>query len=287
MKTTNNTEPRILAPAADDTLRKKQLIVIMADKSGSMAIRRMEVFTAVQQLLETLRSENETNVDICYSVRLATFNDKITECTDNAALPPELVAEMFTEDEYACSGYTGLAAVYDYLDRNFSRRSDAFLSELQPGDPMPVVVLPTDMEETDDPAIIAAAHRKLMNNRFFCASKRIVIYVGSSANKKKAAADLAGGEEHVICVTSNLKEHLAPVLVSTTLIHSDSTHVSNATTTPEETGKAIVEKTEAGKQSGNRFRDKNLEKELEAFLSGKNTMTDSELEKAMEQYTLL
>lgn len=288
MKNNNiHTEHRILTPAADETLRKKQMIVIILDRSGSMTTKRQEVFNAVHQLLDTLHKENETNVEVCYTVRLATFNDKITECTDNAALPPELVAEMFGEEEYVTSGSTGLAAVYDYLNRNFSRHGDSFMSELQSGDPMPVVILPTDMEETDTADTIDAAHAKLMDNRFFCASKRIVIYVGNSTSKKKAAADLAGGEQHVICVNSNLsnlKEYLAPVLITTTLIHSDSTHISNVNTTPEETGKAIVEKTEAGKQSGNHFRDKNLEKELEAFLSGQNTMTDEELEKAMEQY---
>lgn len=191
---------------------------------------------------------------------------------------------MFGEEDYVCTGFTGLAAVYDYIDKNFSRTPGAFLDGLRPGDPMPVVMMPTDLEETDAPNVIAAARNKLMRNRFFTASKRIVLFVGSSESKKKAAADLAGGEENVICVGSNLREHLASVMISATLIHSDSTHISNATTTPEETGKQIVKKTESGKKSQEQFRDKELEKELEDFLSGKNKMTDEELEKAMEKY---
>ena len=123
-----------------------------------------------------------------------------------------------------------------------------------------------------------------MKNRFFNACKKIIIFVGNSESKKKAAAALAGGEENVISITSNLKEFLAPVMISATMIQSDSTHISNATTTPQETGKELCRKTESGKDSQNQFRDKELEKELEDFLSGKNTMTDEELEKAMEKY---
>lgn len=277
-----HTEQRILAPA-EESLRKIVHIIIPLDKSGSMASKRSEIFTAVHELLSTLSKENLDNVDVEYRVRLATFNDRITELTEGA-LPPEDVTELFGEEEYACTGLTGLAAVYDYLDKNFSRAPGTFLDGLRPGDPMPVVLIPTDMEETDSPAALAAAQEKLMKNRFFMASKRIIIFVGSSESKKKAAADLAGGEENVICVTSNLKEYLSPLMISATLIQSDSTHISNRTTTPEETGNDLRGKLESGKQSQNQFRDKELEKELEDFLSGKNKMTDEELEKAMEKY---
>lgn len=276
-------EHRILTPS-EEGLRKIVQIIIPLDKSGSMAPKRKEIFSAMHELLNTLADENLVNVDVEYRVRLATFNDQITELTDNCALPPDDVAEMFGAEDYTCSGFTALAAVYDYLDRNFSRSPGAFLDGLRPGDPMPVVLMPTDMEETDSPECIASAREKLMKNRFFTASKRIVIFVGSSENKKKAAAALAGGEENVICVTTNLKECLAPIMISSTLIHSDSTHISNSTTTPEETGKNLRKKTETGKQSQDQFRDKELEKELEDFLNGKNTMTDEELEKAMEKY---
>lgn len=282
-KNTSHTEHRILAPT-EESLRKIVQIIIPLDKSGSMASKRTEIFSAVHELLSTLSKENLDSVDVEYRVRLATFNDQIVELTDKSALPPEDVAEMFGEEDYVCSGFTGLAAVYDYIDRNFSRSPGAFLDGLRPGDPMPVVLMPTDMEETDSPESIATAREKLMKNRFFTASKRIVIFVGSSENKKKAAATLVGGEENVICVTTNLKEYLAPIMISSTLIHSDSTHISNSTITPEETGKDLRKKTETGKQSQDQFREKELEKELEDFLSGKNTMTDEELEKAMEKY---
>ena len=281
-KNASHNEHRILAPT-EESLRKIVQIIIPLDKSGSMASKRTEIFTAVHELLSTLSKENLDNVDVEYRVRLATFNDRIAELTEGA-LPPEDVTELFSEEEYACTGLTGLAAVYDYLDKNFSRAPGAFLDGLRPGDPMPVVLIPTDMEETDSPAALAAAQEKLMKNRFFMASKRIIIFVGSSENKKKAAADLAGGEENVICVTSNLKEYLSPLMISATLIQSDSTHISNRTTTPEETGNDLRGKLESGKQSQDQFRDKELEKELEDFLSGKNKMTDEELEKAMEKY---
>ena len=149
---------------------------------------------------------------------------------------------------------------------------------------MPVILMPTDMEDTDAPEVIAAARERLMKNRFFNACKKIIIFVGSSENKKKAAATLAGGEENVISITNNLKEYLSPIMISATMIQSDSTHISNSTTSPVETGKELRKKTESGKESQNQFRDKELEKELEDFLSGKNTMTDEELEKAMEKY---
>lgn len=278
----SHTEHRILAPA-EESLRKIVQIIIPLDKSGSMASKRTEIFSAVHELLSTLSKENLDNVDVEYRVRLATFNDQITELTEGA-LPPEDVTELFGEEEYVCTGLTGLATVYDYLDKNFSRAPGAFLDGLRPGDPMPVVVIPTDLEETDSRESITAAQEKLMKNRFFVASKRIIIFVGNSESKKKAAADLAGGEENVICVTSNLKEYLTPIMISATMIQSDSTHVSNRTTSPEETGKELREKMESGKASQNQFRDKKLEKELEDFLSGKHTMTDEELERAMEKY---
>lgn len=281
--TASHTKHRVLAPA-EESLRKIVQIIIPLDKSGSMSPKRKEIFAAMHELLNTLSKENQDNVDVVYRVRLATFNDKICELTDNAALPPEDVAEMFGEEDYVCTGFTGLAAVLDYIDKNFSRSPGAFLDGLRPGDPMPVVLMPTDMEETDAPDVIAAARARLMKNRFFTASKRIIIFVGSSENKKKTAAALAGGEENVICVTSNLKEYLAPIMISSTLIQSDSTHISNSTTSPEETGKELRNKTETGKDSQNQFRDKALEKELEDFLSGKSKMTDEELEKAMEKY---
>lgn len=280
---TTHMELRILAPA-EESLRKIVQIIIPLDNSGSMASKRTEIFAAVHELLNTLSKENLDNVDVEYRVRLATFNDQITELTTEGALPPEDVAEIFGEDDYVCSELTSLAAVYDYVDRNFSRSPGAFLDGLRPGDPMPVVLMPTDLEETDAVDIIVSARERLMKNRFFTASKQIIVFVGSSESKKKAAADLAGGEENVICVTSNLKEYLAPIMISSTLIQSDSTHISNSTTSPEETGKALRKKTESGKYSQNQFRDKELEKELEDFLSGKNKMADEELEKAMEKY---
>lgn len=281
----NNThiEHRMLA-SAEDSLRKIVQIIIPLDKSGSMAPRRKEVFAAVHELLKTLAEENLVNVDVEYRVRLATFNDQITELTDRSSLPPEDVAAMFTEEDYVCSGFTSISAVLDWLDKNLSRSPGSFLDGLRPGDCMPVILMPTDMEETDAPEVISAAKEQLMKNRFFNACKKIIIFVGNSENKKKAAAALAGGEENVISISSNLKDFLAPVMISATLIQSDSTHISNNTTSPEETGRELRKKTESGKESQNRFRDKELEKELEDFLNGKNTLTDDELEQAMEKY---
>ena len=276
-------EHRILAPA-EESLRKIVQIIIPLDRSGSMAPKRKEIFSAMHELLNTLADENLVNVDVEYRVRLATFNDQITELTDRCALPPEDVAAMFGEDDYVCSGFTALAAVLDYLDKNLSRSPGSFLDGLRPGDCMPIILMPTDLEETDAPEVISAARERLMKNRFFNACKKIIIFVGSSESKKKAAAVLAGGEENVISITSNLKEFLAPVMISATMIQSDSTHISNRTTSPEKTGTELRKKTESGKDSQNRFRDKELEKELEDFLNGKNTMTDEELEKAMEKY---
>ena len=277
-----NVEHRILAPV-EDSMRKIVRLAIPLDRSGSMAIRREEVFGAIHTLLSVLKKENLENVEVEYRVRLALFNEKVTELTTTALLPED-VAELFGEEEYVCNGLTGIATLYNYLDTNFSRASGAFLDGLRSGDALPMLLLVTDMEATDSNEVLAAAQEKLMKNKFFAASKRIVMFVGTSETKKKAAAALAGGEENVICVTSNVKEHLAALLVSATLIHSDSTHISNASTTPEEMGKDLRKKLEAGKESQDQLRDKKLEKELEEFLSGKKELTDEELEAAMEKY---
>lgn len=87
MKNSVHTEYRVNAPAADEGLRKKLLLIIPLDRSGSMAPKRKDVYRAVRELLDTLAQENLSNVDVEYRVRLATFNDQITECTDCCAPP--------------------------------------------------------------------------------------------------------------------------------------------------------------------------------------------------------
>lgn len=264
-------------------LRKLLLMLFFTDRSGSMGKHQKAVYDAQQYVLRELQKENETNVDIECRVGLWTFNSEVEDCTEGFA-PPEDVAEYFTEDEYVCTGLTGLAAVYDAADKLFSRSPGGLFADLKPGDPAPVFVMTTDMNETDSEASIAAARDRLLRNRLFTSSKRIVIYVGDSESKKKAAAHIAGGTENVIFLGDSLKEHLAPVMLSATLMHSDSTHISNLTTTPEETGKHFVKKQEAGKQSQNAFRDSQLEQELEDYLTGKIKLTSEEVKKKMDEY---
>lgn len=246
-------------------VRKRNPIVIAADKSGSMSFNQEAVYSAHQTLFQKAAADNKTNVDTEYAFWIKTFHDNVEECTDRAFVSPELAAAMFDRDRYQCSGGTNIAKLLLDLNGLYSR--SGVFAQLEKGDFAPVLVMTTDLQETDRREDYDSARDLLLNNPLFTKSKRIIIFTGESPEKRKEAVELAGGEEYVISLGADVRQLLTPVLIGTTMMRSNATQMTNMTSTPEQTGKMIREKIEEGKRSAQNLTDEELEKELEQYLS--------------------
>ncbi len=249
---------------APPCVRKRNPILLCLDKSGSMSFHQKAVFEAIHQLFAETKKDNETNVDMEYAFWVKTFNDRVEECTDRAFVSPETAALMFDRDRYQCCGGTGFVELYTDLDQLYSTKG--MFAQMKKGDFAPTLIIPSDLEETDARENYEKAREKLHNNPLFAKSKRIVIFTGTSEEKRKAAVELAGGEEYVVTLGSNVRQLLTPVLIGTTMMRANATQMTNMTTTPSETGKKIREKLEDGKRSAQNLTDEELEKELARYL---------------------
>lgn len=249
---------------------RKCVVIIALDDSGSMSPKEEIVYEATKQLLQMLVKENETNIDFEFRVILMVFNDDVKVInTNDIPLPPEQVLELFDRSDYKCAGRTSLAAVFRKLDELFSRREGGLLSQAQKGDPYPLVIFISDYVATDAVENYDSAKNILLSNRFYEKTNRLCVYVGSG-NRINAAAELVGSEDNVIAIEGNLDGLLAPVIMGSTVMAADATHIGNADKTPADVAKEQQKKAEEGQKSAEELKDEQLQEELRKLFEGRS-----------------
>lgn len=252
----------------DDDCRKC-VVVIALDDSGSMAPKEEAVFNAIKELLQMLAKENESSIDFEFRVILIVFNNDVHVINTNSIpLPPEQLLELFERKDYSCSGGTSLAAVFKKLDQLFSRKEGGLLIQAQKGDPFPLVIFISDYVATDATETYERAKSTLLSNQFYAKTNRLCVYVGSSS-RKSAAAELVGDEDNVLALESNLEGLLAPVIMGSTIIAADATHIGNSEKSPATVAKEQQQRAEEGHQSADNLKDEQLQEELRKLFEGK------------------
>lgn len=252
----------------DDDCRKC-VVIIALDDSGSMSPKEEVVFQATKQLLQMLAKENESSIDFEFRVILMVFNNDVHVINTNSIpLPPEQLLELFDRKDYSCSGGTSLAAVFRKLDQLFSRKENGLLNQAQKGDPFPLVIFISDYVATDAIESYDNAKNTLLSNQFYSNTNRLCVYVGSG-NRKNAAAELVGSEDNVLALETNLEGLLAPVIMGSTIIAADATHIGNAEKTPADVAKEQQQRAEEGQQSAGNLKDEQLQEELRKLFERK------------------
>lgn len=264
----SNYDKKIFEEFDDDC--RKCIVIIALDESGSMTPNEEVVFQATKQLLQTLAKKNESSLEFEFKVLLMVFNNEVKVINANSIpLPPEQLLELFERNDYSCSGGTSLAAVFRKLDELFSRKENGLLSKSQKGDPFPLVIFISDYIATDSIDSYESAKDTLLSNVFYANTNRLCVYVGAGKNRRSAAAELVGSEDNVLALETNLEALLAPVVIGSAIIASDSSHIGNVDKTPAEIASEQKDKAEKGEQSAELFRDMQLKKQLEEIFNTK------------------
>lgn len=246
-------------------------ILILIDRSGSMSGLENETYTAITDLLSALAKKNRTSEDIEYRVSLAFFNDSVDHAVP-VPLKPEDLLEVLDRNQFCCTGGTDLTGAVAFLDKQFSRTSP-LMTDLHTADPKTFCLILTDMAGTDNNESRKNAIHKIQKNRFYTkANQTLCIFSGSDANKGEAAI-LAGGEQNVIALDSDIIQYLAPILLEGTISMTDATHTSDeeGELTIAEKAAKIKEKTAEGNASAAQLsaRSQDICKEIEDLLKGK------------------
>ena len=240
----NNYDIKVYEDFDDDC--RKCVVVIALDDSGSMTPKEEVVFNATKELLQMLAKIN----------------------TNSIPLPPEQLLELFERKDYSCSGGTSLAAVFRKLDQLFSRKEGGLLTQAQKGDPFPLVIFISDYVATDATESYESAKNTLLSNQFYAKTNRLCVFVGSGSRKSEAA-ELVGDEDNVLALESNLEGLLAPVIMGSTIIAADATHIGNTEKTPADVAKEQQQRAEEGHQSADNLKDEQLQEELRKLFEGK------------------
>lgn len=242
------------------------VVIIALDKSGSMSAKEEIVYNATEELLKALARKNETGLLYEFRVILMVFDTEVHIINaDYTPLPPEQVLELFERKDYKCSGGTSLAAVFTKLDQMFSRQGSGLLNQAKDGDLYPLVTFISDYVATDDEESYENAKNRLLSNRFYEKTNRLCVYVGAH-NRRSAAAELVGSEDNVLPLDTDLESLLSPVVMGSTIMATDATHIGNATKTPAEVAEEQKKRAEEGKRSAGTLNEEELEEELRRLL---------------------
>jgi len=245
------------------------VVVIALDKSGSMGVREDVVHKATVDLLKALAKKNETALDFEFRVILMMFDTEVHVINaDYTPLPPEQVLELFDRNDYKCGGGTSLAAVFTKLDQMFSRKESGLLSQSKPGDAYPMVLFISDYAATDAKESYENAKNRLLSNIFYGKTARLCVYVGGGS-RRSAAAELVNGEDNVLALDTDLETFLTPVVMGSTILTTDATHIGGEKSTPKDTAQEQKKRAEDGKKSAKTLTDDVLEKQLKELFGGK------------------
>ena len=235
------------------------VIVIALDKSGSMSCNREVVYEATVRFLEVLTEKNREELEFEYRVVLMTFDNEVHMLNaDGIPLPPENVLELFDRKDYICRGGTSLAEVFNHLDRLFSRREGGMLRYAHKGDALPLTIFITDYMATDNQISYEEARSRLLSNRFYQKSSRLCVFLGPE-HKRKDAAELVNSESSVVVLEDDIVELLMPVVISSSIIMANATHIGDLRKTPGEIGEEQRKRAASGKLASSNLSDEELE----------------------------
>ena len=240
-------------------------LLLAIDISGSMSSCAKNVREAVMTYLRKIAEMNADAVDVRYKVKILFFNDSVREHSTEF-LDPAQILEVLTESDFTCSGGTHIGKLYATLDRIFSRKG--LIKDIDKGDPLPMFLAVSDLMETDSSAMEAAS-RDLYDNRFFHETNRLVLFVGPD-DYRDAAVRLAKDEDHVMTISSALTAQLlAPVMMGSTLVMADATHLSGRKTSPQEIANDAAQQDQNGQQDAEQLKgDQLLKEKVEQLMRG-------------------
>lgn len=242
------------------------VIVLALDKSGSMTCNSEAVYEATVRFLEVLTEKNREALDFEYRIVLMTFDNEVHMLNaDGIPLPPENVLELLDRGDYVCRGGTSLAEVFNHLDRLFSRREGGMLCHANKGDALPLTIFITDYMATDNQISYEEARSRLLSNRFYQKSARLCVFLGPE-HKRSDAAELVGSESSVVVLEDDIVELLAPVVISSSIIMADATHIGDTRKTPGEIGLEQRERAADGTLAATNLSDEELERKLMELL---------------------
>lgn len=240
-------------------------LLLAIDISGSMSSCAKNVREAVMTYLRKIAEMNADAVDVRYKVKILFFNDSVREHSTEF-LDPAQILEVLTESDFTCSGGTHIGKLFETLDRIFSRKG--LIKDIDKGDPLPMFLAVSDLMETDSSAMEAAS-RDLYDNRFFQEANRLVLFVGPD-DYRDAAVRLAKDEDHVMTISSALTAQLlAPVMMGSTLVMADATHLSGRKTSPQEIANDAAQQDQNGQQDAEQLKgDQLLKEKVEQLMRG-------------------
>lgn len=240
-------------------------LLLAIDISGSMSSCAKNVREAVMTYLRKIAEMNADAVDVRYKVKVLFFNDSVREHSTEF-LDPTQILEVLTESDFTCSGGTHIGKLFETLDRIFSRKG--LIKDIDKGDPLPMFLAVSDLVETDS-AAMEAASQDLYDNRFFREANRLVLFVGPE-DRKAAAVRLAKDEDHVMTISSALTAQLlAPVMMGSTLVMADATHLSGRQDSPRKLADDAANRDREGQQDAEQLKEgQRLKEELEKLMQG-------------------
>lgn len=240
-------------------------LLLAIDISGSMSSCAKNVREAVMTYLRKIAEMNADAVDVRYKVKVLFFNDSVREHSTEF-LDPAQILEVLTESDFTCSGGTHIGKLFETLDRIFSRKG--LIKDIDKGDPLPMFLAVSDLMETDSSAMEAAS-RDLYDNRFFQEANRLVLFVGPD-DYRDAAVRLAKDEDHVMTISSTLTAQLlAPVMMGSTLVMADATHLSGRQDSPRKLADDAANRDREGQQDAEQLKEgQRLKEELEKLMQG-------------------
>ena len=234
-------------------------LLLAIDISGSMSSCAKNVREAVMTYLRKIAEMNADAVDVRYKVKILFFNDSVREHSTEF-LDPSQILELLSESDFTCGGGTHIGKLYATLDRIFSRKG--LIGSIDKGDPLPMFLAVSDLMETDSSAMEAAS-RDLYDNRFFHETNRLVLFVGPD-DYRDAAVRLAKDEDHVMTISSALTAQLlAPVMMGSTLVMADATHLSGRKTSPQAIADDAAQQDQNGQQDAEQLKgDQQLQHDI-------------------------
>lgn len=240
-------------------------LLLAIDISGSMSSCAKNVREAVMTYLRKIAEMNADAVDVCYKVKILFMNDSVREHSTEF-LDPSQILELLSESDFTCGGGTHIGKLFETLDRIFSRKG--LIQDIDKGDPLPMFLAVSDLVETDS-AAMEAASRDLYDNRYFNAANRLVLFVGPE-DRRSAAVKLAKDEDHVMTISSALTAQLlAPVMMGSTLVMADATHLSGRQDSPKKLGDGLVKRDQEGNEDAEQLKgDQLLKEKVEQLMRG-------------------
>ena len=235
---------------AKDGLRVQRVLFVL-DTSGSQRPHQEDNKEALCTTLREMVKKNESAEDVIFRVRLWTFNAEV-QMRIPVDVTPEQALEMLENDWFTCYGPTCLSELYEKMDRAHTKK-ELFAEGIpggHKGDPLPYVIILTDLKGTDAEGQRAASVAHLLSNQFYQKYAEKLCFFRGTEQEKAAAVQLVGGDAgKVIAVNESVQmaEYITPVFLKATLVNMD-TYVSGGD--GEENTGEVAEKVRENEEKG-------------------------------------